>query len=70
MGLNDVNTLLVSPVIAASIHIHPQYNNPNYVDFNHDIALIKMQDPVTFNSSIMPICLPAEGTAYIPGTMG
>ncbi|XP_054477310.1 uncharacterized protein LOC129109306 [Anoplopoma fimbria] len=70
MGLTDANTPLASPVSAASIHSHPQYDNPNFLDFNHDIALIKMQDSVTFNSSIMPICLPAEGATYITGTMG
>ncbi|XP_039661682.1 complement C1r subcomponent-like [Perca fluviatilis] len=70
MGITDVKTQLVSPVYAASIHIHPEYNNPNYVDYNHDIALIKLQDPITFNSSIMPICLPAEGATYVTGVMG
>ncbi|TDH11637.1 hypothetical protein EPR50_G00062990 [Perca flavescens] len=70
MGLTDLKTQLVSPVYAASIHIHPEYNNPNNVDFNHDIALIKLQDVITFNSSIMPICLPAEGATYVTGVMG
>nr|ABU63968.1 Ca2+-dependent complex C1R/C1S subunit [Perca flavescens] len=70
MGITDVKTQLVSPVYAASIHIHPEYNNPNNVDFNHDIALIKMQDVITFNSSIMPICLPADGATYVTGVMG
>ncbi|XP_037640636.1 complement C1r-A subcomponent-like isoform X2 [Sebastes umbrosus] len=70
MGLTNVNALMNSPVFAASIHPHPLYNNPNHVDFNHDIALIKIQDPITFNSSVMPICLTAEGATYVTGTMG
>uniref|UniRef100_A0A8C9YQD9 Vitamin K-dependent protein C n=1 Tax=Sander lucioperca TaxID=283035 RepID=A0A8C9YQD9_SANLU len=70
MGLTDVKTQLDSPVYAASVHVHPEYNNPINVDYNHDIALIKLQDPITFNSSIMPICLPAEGATYITGVMG
>ncbi|XP_034466935.1 complement component 1, r subcomponent isoform X1 [Hippoglossus hippoglossus] len=70
MGLTDVGTLMVSPVYAASVHIHPDYNNPNHVDYNNDIALIKLQDPITFDSSVMPICLPAQDATYVTGTMG
>uniref|UniRef100_A0A8C2WI92 Complement component 1, r subcomponent n=1 Tax=Cyclopterus lumpus TaxID=8103 RepID=A0A8C2WI92_CYCLU len=70
MGLTDVNIRLGSPVLASSVHVHPEYNNSNSVNFNHDIALIKMQDSVTFSSSIMPICLPAAGATYINGMMG
>ncbi|XP_068425833.1 transmembrane protease serine 9 [Clinocottus analis] len=70
MGLTEVDHSLGSPVLASSVHIAPEFNFSNVIDFNHDIALIKMQDSVTFNSSIMPICLPAEGATYIPGLMG
>ncbi|KAM9352853.1 complement C1r subcomponent-like [Symphorus nematophorus] len=70
MGHTELKALLRSPVLAASIHIHPGYNNPSGINFNNDIALIKLQDSVTFNSSIMPICLPAVGATYIPGLMG
>lgn len=70
MGLTNVKTLLSSPVYAASIHIHPEYNNPNLVDFNNDIALIKLQEPLTFRTSIMPVCLPAEGATFDTGMMG
>uniref|UniRef100_A0A671WK23 complement subcomponent C1r n=1 Tax=Sparus aurata TaxID=8175 RepID=A0A671WK23_SPAAU len=70
MGLIDVHTLLGSHAYAASIHIHPEYNNPNGLDYNNDIALIKLQDAITFNSSIMPICLPAEGATYVTDMIG
>uniref|UniRef100_A0A667X9R4 complement subcomponent C1r n=1 Tax=Myripristis murdjan TaxID=586833 RepID=A0A667X9R4_9TELE len=60
MGSNDVELMKTSPVDVASLHVHPQYNNPDKLDYNHDIALIKLQHPLTFNSSIMPICLPAK----------
>ncbi|KAF3839241.1 hypothetical protein F7725_017958 [Dissostichus mawsoni] len=69
-GLTHVTYMLGSPVLAASIHIHPEYNNPNHVNYNHDIALIKTQDTITFNSSVMPICLPAEDTTYTMGETG
>ena len=70
MGRTELKPLLRSPVLAASIHIHPGYNNPNGLDFNNDIALIKLQDSITFNSSIMPICLPAEGATYVTDRIG
>uniref|UniRef100_A0A3Q1JK07 complement subcomponent C1r n=1 Tax=Anabas testudineus TaxID=64144 RepID=A0A3Q1JK07_ANATE len=69
-GVTDIKRDMSSPVYAASVHVHPQYNNPNYVDYNNDIALIKLRDPITFNSSVMPVCLPAEGATYQTGNMG
>nr|XP_046255140.1 complement C1r subcomponent-like [Scatophagus argus] len=70
MGRTELKSLLRSPVYAASIHIHPEYNNPHGLDFNNDIALIKLQDPITFSSPIIPICLPAEDATYVTGVMG
>lgn len=70
IGHTDVKNLLASPVYAASIHIHPKYNNLNGSDYNNDIALIKLQDPLTFNSSVMPICLPAVDANYMADMIG
>ncbi|GLD58834.1 complement C1r-A subcomponent-like protein [Lates japonicus] len=70
MGRTNVETLIDSPIKAASVHPHPAHNNSNKIDYNNDIALIKLQDPITFNSSIMPICLPAKDATYIAGMMG
>ncbi|KAK2844745.1 hypothetical protein Q5P01_011404 [Channa striata] len=70
MGVTDVNTDLNLGVQAASVYVHPDYNNPNSGDYSNDIALIKLLDPITFNPSIMPICLPAEDATYHTGTMG
>lgn len=70
MGHTNVKTLLKSPVLAASVHIHPEYNNSDGLDYDNDIALIRLREPITFSSPIMPICLPAENPEYINGTMG
>ncbi|CAJ1062511.1 complement C1r-A subcomponent-like [Xyrichtys novacula] len=70
LGGIDVHLLLKSPMRASSVYIHPDYNNPNSIDYNHDIALIKLQDQLTFGPSVMPICLPAEDATYITNTAG
>ncbi|XP_058503766.1 uncharacterized protein LOC131471288 [Solea solea] len=69
MGRTDIQTLPTSLSIA-SIHIHPGYNNSDNLNYNNDIALIKLQEVVTFRASIMPLCLPAQDAAYHTGTMG
>ncbi|XP_073819694.1 serine protease grass-like [Musca autumnalis] len=48
-----------------SIFLHPYYKlHP----IQHDIALIRLQNPVEFNTHIKPICLPldAQASAQIP----
>lgn len=70
IGLTEVNALLNSPVHVASIHVHSGYNNPNKLDFNNDIAMLKLKEPLTFNTNIMPVCLPPEDAMYETGLMG
>ncbi|CAN9513724.1 unnamed protein product [Ophioblennius macclurei] len=70
MGLNDVSNHLNSYILPYSLHIHPQYDNPDLVDYRNDIALIKLQNPITFHSSVMPVCLPAESAIYETGEIG
>lgn len=70
MGHTNIKTLLKAPVRAASVHIHPKFNNSSGPDRDNDIALIRLQEALTFNSAIMPICLPEENYKYITGLMG
>lgn len=65
-----MGNLSASHVHPASIHIHPEYSNPDLMDFNNDIALIKLQNPLTFSKSVMPVCLPEEGSTLATGHMG
>uniref|UniRef100_A0AAY4A3I9 Vitamin K-dependent protein C n=1 Tax=Denticeps clupeoides TaxID=299321 RepID=A0AAY4A3I9_9TELE len=39
-------------------------------NFDHDIALIKLKRRYTFNSNVMPLCLPPENAIYNAGTPG
>ncbi|KAM4568057.1 complement C1r-A subcomponent-like isoform 2-T2 [Fundulus diaphanus] len=71
LGDSDVHQLTASPSLnATAIHVHPEYSNPDNLNYDNDIALIKLQDPVTFDASIMPLCLPAEDDTYDKGIMG
>ncbi|KAG7216990.1 hypothetical protein INR49_001644 [Caranx melampygus] len=70
MGRTEIKPFELSHITAASVHVHPGYNNINDQDYNNDIALLKLHDPITFNSTVMPICLPAEDATYDIGTMG
>ncbi|XP_028837038.1 complement component 1, r subcomponent [Denticeps clupeoides] len=54
-----------------SLHVHPSYNNPRDTEnFDHDIALIKLKRRYTFNSNVMPLCLPPENAIYNAGIPG
>ena len=43
------------------------FNRPH--DWNNDIALLKLDRPVTFNDKISPLCLPAENVCFKEGTL-
>ncbi|XP_072346387.1 complement C1s subcomponent-like [Scyliorhinus torazame] len=57
------------------VFIHPKFNKhvkhgqPN---FNHDIALIKLQEEVKLGPNLSPLCLPERGDVSLPnfGTLG
>ncbi|XP_069058045.1 complement C1s subcomponent-like [Pleurodeles waltl] len=50
------------------IFIHPDLKKKDAhqprTDFNNDIALIRLNNKVTMNQFISPICLPGSGTSY------
>ncbi|KAG9276296.1 complement C1r subcomponent-like [Astyanax mexicanus] len=51
------------PLPVSSLHVHPEYkNNDMCLNFDNDIALIKLSSPITFNSNVMPVCLPPQDT--------
>ena len=47
------------------IIVHPNYNPP-VTGNDYDVALIKLEEPITFNNDVRPICLPAMD--FLPGT--
>uniref|UniRef100_A0A4W5N2A1 complement subcomponent C1r n=1 Tax=Hucho hucho TaxID=62062 RepID=A0A4W5N2A1_9TELE len=71
VGDNDAEKLAkLTPLGVASLHPHPEYKNPVNANYNHDIALIKLQQPLTFHAAIMPLCLPPENATYTSGQIG
>lgn len=45
------------------LFVHPDYNPDNEHNFDADIALIELQDPVTLGPDMLPICLPDPGNS-------
>ena len=51
------------------IILHPQYVSRTY---DYDVALVKLQSPLTYNSRVRPVCLPqinfpANTNCYVTG---
>ncbi|XP_072535268.1 mannan-binding lectin serine protease 2-like [Salminus brasiliensis] len=49
----------------SSIHIHPLYNNTDDKDYDNDIALMKLNTPITFTEKVRPLCLPPKSAEMI-----
>ncbi|XP_063635783.1 trypsin alpha-like [Cydia splendana] len=47
-------------VPVASVSVHPQYGRPT---FDHDIAVLRLAQPLAWSAAIRPIRLPARGQA-------
>ncbi|CAJ0967523.1 unnamed protein product [Ranitomeya imitator] len=61
LSLDNPNSVLVK--------IDSVYNHPDYTSAAHtwDIALVKLNGPVSYTKYIMPICLPAASTTFPNG---
>lgn len=51
-----------------SIHIHEKWNAATN-DFAGDIAVIKLNEPVSFTSYIKPVCIATSGSSQVNGTV-
>ena len=42
--------------------VHPKYN---FFTYEYDLALVRLEEPITFQPNIAPICLPAMDESLI-----
>jgi len=45
----------------SQVHVHDQFDP---ITFDNDIALIRLNKPLTFTSRILPVCLPSSSRTY------
>ena len=55
-------------VKAKKITLYPEFYKP--VDYNNDIAIIELEEPVQFNDQIKPLCLPPTDSYLDPEKPG
>merc|ERR1711971_90008 len=64
VGENDISDEEQMKLEVAEVLIHPMYNASTY---SNDFAILRLTSPLTFSSSISPVCLPADPTVTFTG---
>ncbi|KAH1186119.1 hypothetical protein KIL84_018868 [Mauremys mutica] len=68
--VNKIHELGNHPV--RNVFVHPHYDPDDENNFNGDIALIELRDPVPLGPDLLPVCLPdaSNSTFYAKGYTG
>ena len=64
MGEHDTSDSVVDRRVVSKIRNHPRYDHNNA---NYDFSILFLSSPLTFSSSIAPICLPASTQSLYTG---
>uniref|UniRef100_A0A3P8YP82 Complement component 1, s subcomponent n=1 Tax=Esox lucius TaxID=8010 RepID=A0A3P8YP82_ESOLU len=68
VGVKNLENLSESLEVA-SVFLHPNYNDSEK-NYDHDIALIHVKNSISFNTEVMPLCLPTKDSKYTTGKNG
>ena len=64
VGENDIGDTEQMKLEVAEVVIHPMYSDSSY---NNDFSILRLPSPLSFSSSISPVCLPSDATATFTG---
>ena len=64
VGEHDTSDLVVDRRNVSKIRNHPRYNNSNA---HFDFSILFLSFPLTFSSSVAPVCLPASTQSLYTG---
>ena len=64
VGEHDTSDLVVDRRNVSKIRNHPRYNNSNA---HFDFSILFLSFPLTFSSSVAPVCLPASTQSQYTG---
>ena len=64
VGENDIGDTEQMKLEVAEVVIHPMYSDSSY---NNDFSILRLPSPLSFSSSISPVCLPSDATATFSG---
>merc|ERR1711971_1169375 len=64
VGENDISDEEQMKLEVAEVLVHPMYNSSTY---SNDFSILRLASPLSFSSSISPVCLPADPTVTFTG---
>ena len=80
VGENDISDAEQTKLEVSQVFMNPKYKSPTYMfsqvlihpnysssTYNNDFSILRLASPLSFSSSISPICLPSDTSATFTG---